>query len=34
LLPERSAKSSPQDLQLILMVVCENTIAFSPHFGH
>jgi hypothetical protein len=34
LLPARSAKSSPHDLQLMLIVVCENTIAFSPHFGH
>jgi hypothetical protein len=34
LLPEGSAKSSPHDLQLMLLVVCENTIVFSPHFGH
>jgi hypothetical protein len=34
LLPEGSAKSSPHDLQFLLMVVCENTIAFSPHFAH
>jgi hypothetical protein len=34
LLPEGSAKSSPHDLQFLLMVVCENTIAFSPHFVH
>jgi hypothetical protein len=34
LLPEGSAKSSPHDLQFLLMVVCENTIVFSPHFVH
>jgi hypothetical protein len=34
LLPVRSAKSSPHDLQLLLIVVCENNIAFSPHFVH
>jgi hypothetical protein len=33
-LPDRSAKSSPHDLQLMLVVVCENITAFSPHFSH
>jgi hypothetical protein len=32
--PLFSAKGSPQDLQLMFVVVCENTTAFSLHFSH
>ena len=33
-LPELSANIWPHDLQLMFVVVCENTTAFSPHFSH
>ena len=32
--PLFSAKGSPHDLQLMFVVVCENTTAFSLHFSH